>query len=128
PQRRQEKADHVDAKIQIGAKTTGRYLVVQEGIGRGDYTSVQWLASFGTDRFEYAIIDRTQQLALQRQRQAVDFIQQQGAVARGGELAKPIAIRPGEGPLDVSEHFAFDQARRHGAAIDDQKRLMAARR
>jgi hypothetical protein len=43
-------------------------------------------------------------------------------------LAAALPIGAREGAADVAEHLALDQARRQGAAIDHQERLLPARR
>ena len=80
------------------------------------------------DRLELAGFDDAQKRGLLFQAQGVDLVQQQRAVADGGELADLGAVGAGERTFDVAEKLAFDQVGRDGAARHGQEPVLLARR
>ena len=61
------------------------------------------------------------------ERHFADFIEKERAVVALLETSDPLAMRPGEGPLFVTEKLAFEQILRNRRAVDRQKALVAPR-
>ena len=80
-----------------------------------------------TQRPHRALLDRTQQLALHRQRQVADLIEEQCAALSG--LKKPGSILgcTGERALSVAEELRFEQLLRDRTAVDRDEGLVSAR-
>jgi hypothetical protein len=70
----------------------------------------------------------SQQAGLLFHPQRVDLIQEQRALAHGGELADLRPVGPGEGPFDMAEEFALHQVGRHGATGHGQEAVGRPRR
>ena len=80
------------------------------------------------DRLELARLDHPQQVRLLFQAERVDLVEQEGALAGGGELADLGRVRAGERALRVAEELALDQVAGERAARDGQEAVLAARR
>ena len=70
------------------------------------------------DPFELFFLQDAQQLDLQLVAHAGDFIEKDGAAVGRLEPAGLVVDGPGEGPLDVAEQLAFQQAFAQGPAVD----------
>jgi hypothetical protein len=66
-----------------------------------------------------------QQLDLQGQRHALDFVQKQGAAVGVLDLADALALGAGEGAFLVAEQFRFEDRFGQGAAIDGHEGMVA---
>src|SRR6185312_16325460 len=102
------KLHHVEAVIQVGAKAALLDLLLQIGIGRKDEAKIDRHLALGADRTNAAILEDAQQLALHRQRQLTDFIEEQRAAMGVKKQTVAAAIRAGESALEVAEQFGFD--------------------
>ena len=79
------------------------------------------------DRLDFAFLQRSQQFHLRRRRQFADFVEEQRAAVGLDEFAGVLFGGAGEGALLVPEQNRLDQIFWHGAAIDRNERLGAAR-
>ena len=80
------------------------------------------------DRHHAALLQRAQQLRLQRQRHVADFVEEQRAAVGFAEFAGgAVAARAGVGAGAVAEQFGFDQAGRDRRAVDGDEGAVAAR-
>src|SRR3546814_15841866 len=61
------------------------------------------------DPLDHALLQETQQLDLERQRNVADFVEEQRAPRRLFDLADHGLDRAGERALFVAEQFAFEQ-------------------
>ena len=59
--------------------------------------------------FEFAGFDDAQQIGLLFQGEGVDFVEQNGSIARRREFADFGTVGSGEGPFDVAKEFTFDE-------------------
>ncbi len=79
------------------------------------------------DRAHGALLDRAQQLALHRQRQLADLVEQQGAAVRGLEEALAVLGGTGEGALAVAEELGLEQGLGDRTAVDRDEGLRRPR-
>jgi hypothetical protein len=92
----------VQAIEQIGPEASLLDLLLQVGIGRKDEAKVDRNFTFRTDGPDAAVFEHAQQLALHRQRQFTDFIEEQRAAMGIEEQALTPAVCAGEGSLEVA--------------------------
>ena len=69
------------------------------------------------------LLERAQQLHLQRERHLADLVEEQRAAVGRLELALLVGDRAGEGALHVAEQLALEQVLGDGAAVDGDERL-----
>ena len=127
-QRRQRERHHAQAIEEIRAEAAGGHLAGEVAVGRGDEPHVDRLGLGRAERANLALLDRAQQLRLQRQRQLADLVQEQGAAVGRAEQALGVADGAGERAAHVAEQLAFDHALGQRAAVDGHERPAAARR
>ena len=75
-----------------------------------------------TDPFEAAFLEKTQQLCLERQRKAIDLVQEQRPATRHLKLAFHARVGSGEGALLVPKELAFDECFRDRSQVDVDER------
>ena len=75
---------------------------------------------------ELPVLQDTQQLGLQLQRQIGDLVQKQRALVRQLDAPQPLVERSGERAFFVPEHFAFEQTRGNRRAVEFHERPVAA--
>jgi hypothetical protein len=78
--------------------------------------------------FDHALLQKAQQLGLQRHRQVADLVEEQGAFAGVFDLADGLLGGAGERALLVAEQFGFQQGVGDGGAVDGDEALVGARR
>ena len=86
-QGRQVERHHVEAEIEIGAEPAALDGVFEVEVAGDDQAGRACLRLDAADRLELAGLDDAQQRRLLFQTERVDFVEQQRAVADGGELA-----------------------------------------
>ena len=74
------------------------------------------------DALELPLLDEAQDLALERQRQVADLVEEERAVVGHLGLADLAPAGPGEGPLLVAEQLVLEQGLRDGRAVDGHER------
>ena len=80
------------------------------------------------DPLDYSLLQKAQQLSLQRQRQIADLIEHQRAAVRGLDFAYRLSRRTGERALLVTEELAFEQRLGNRGTVDGNETFIAARR
>ena len=71
-----------------------------------------------TQAFNRALLQKSQQLGLQRDRKVPDFIEHQGTAIGGLDLAQRHLGGAGKGTLLVAKQFALEQILGNSRAID----------
>ena len=78
--------------------------------------------------FEFALLQRSQQLYLRRDVEVADFIEKKSAAVREFEAAFLTALRPRERALFVTEQFGLNQGLRQSRATDLDEWFVRAQR
>src|SRR5215831_15520215 len=97
-------------------------------IGGGDETDVDWDRLRAADALDDALLKRTQQLRLRRQRKIANLVQEQRSARRLLDAANLAARRAREGALLVAEELALDEILRERSAVDGDEGFGGARR
>src|SRR6185503_13419605 len=116
PKRRHGDRNDGEAEVQVLTKATRRDLVLNVAHRGGDDPDIDRQRLGATEAFDFACLEDTEQLRLQRERKLTDFIEEDRSAARSLERALVRAIGPRECTLLVTEQLAFDQRRRDRAA------------
>ena len=83
--------DDVEAPVEIGAEAAGGDFGGEIAVGAGDDADVDRLGAVRADRQDFALLQRAQQLGLERERHLGDLVEQQGAAVGGAEQALAVA-------------------------------------
>ena len=78
------------------------------------------------DAVEFMRLQNVKELGLDLGRNLADLIEEDGAAVGELEAADALGDGAGEGSLFVAEELAFHEARREGAAVDLDERLVGA--
>ena len=126
-QRRDLDLDDAQPEVQIAAELAGVGHRGEVAVRRRDEAHVGGQRLAPADALELALLDEPQQLALQRQRQLADLVEEQRAAVRGLDLADHPAVGAGVRAALVAEQLALDERGRQRRAVDVDERRLAAR-
>src|SRR6185436_17184045 len=126
-QRRNDDRKHRQPEIQILAVLPRRHGGLQVPVRRRHHAHVDVQRRRAADALERLLLERAQDLRLQRQRQIADFIEEQRAAVRELELPRLALRRAGEGALLVAEELGLEQVLGNRRAVDRDKRPVVAR-
>ena len=118
PQRRHHKLDHRKPIIEVGPKTSFGARLPQIGLAGGDRAQIDRDAAVGAEPFDHAVLQRTQQFCLGRERHAVDLVEKERAAIGVLDLADTDLRGAGEGAGLMPEELALDHGLRHRRTID----------
>ncbi len=108
-QRRQIDVDDVDSVEQFLAEAAGLDLGFEIFIGGAQHAHVERHRIVGAERVCLALLQRAQQLDLQRERQLADLVEQDGALVGGLQQADLVLAGAGERAALVAEQLALEQ-------------------
>ncbi|MCY1408334.1 hypothetical protein D9M71_236540 [compost metagenome] len=114
--------------VEIGAEMPVADAVGQVAVGRGDDPHVDVARLVLAQALDLAVLQGTQQLGLQAQRQLADLVEEQRAAVCRLEASATVGGGAGESALDVAEQLALGQRLRQGSAVDLHQRLVVAPR
>ena len=122
PQRRQVRGEHGQAVVQLRPQLPAR-----DGLGRGNAhrredADVSGDGGVAAEADDLSLLQRHQQLGLDRQGHRVQLVEEQRAPARSLEPTGPAAPGAGEGAGGDAEQLALDQLGGDGRAVDVDKR------
>ena len=126
-QRREGEGEHVEAIEQVGAEPALGDFGGQIAVDAGDHPDVDLDRLGCADRHDLALLQRAQQLGLERQRHLGDLVEQQRAPVGGAEEALAGLGRPGERAFLVAEQHRLEHRFGHRRAVDRHERTVAAR-
>src|SRR6056297_2249082 len=126
PQGRDRYREYAQPVIKVLPESTRFNLGAEVPVGGGNNANIDRDGPVVTDRFELVLLKHAQQLALKRQRNLADLVQEQRAAVGELHAPDPVAMGAGERALDVTEELAFEQVLGHRSAIDPDKRAIAA--
>ena len=84
-------------------------------------------AALGADLLQLAGLEEAEEQALHAQRHLADFVEEDGALVGGLELAGLVAIGAGEAALDVAEELGLEERLGQTGAVDGDEGLVGAR-
>ena len=90
-QRRDVQREHGEPVVEVGAEAAAVHLALEVAVGGGDDAHVDACARSRADALDLALLQRAQQLRLQRERQLADLVEEQRAAVGDLELAGAIA-------------------------------------
>jgi len=125
-QRRHREREHIEPIEQVLAKIAGGNLRRHVAVAGGDHADIDRDRPAAADALHLTLLQRTQQLGLQHQRQLRNLVQQQGPTVRLFELAGVRAGSAGKGTLLVTEQGALEQVVGDGGTVDGDKGLASA--
>ena len=114
--------DDVEAVVQVLAEAAGLHLGAQVLVRGADDAHVDRRLGHRADRPHRALLDHAQQLALHRQRQVADLVEEQRAALRGLEEALAVLVGAGEGALAVAEELGLQQVSREWRRSSPRRR------
>ena len=79
-----------------------------------------WLV--GSDRLDFAILQKSQEERLHAKAHFADFVEKQRPVLRELDLPPLVAVGAGKAALDVSEQLGLEERFRHAGAIHRHER------
>src|SRR3984957_19733305 len=126
-QRRQRERNHVQAVIEILAKTAGRDFSLEISIGRDDNASVNSERAITANSLKAAVLNEAQKFDLQRRRQLGNFVEQHGAAVDCFETSGLVVDRAGETSANMTEQLVFEHVLRQRRAANHDERAMPAR-
>ena len=126
PERRDGDGEYRQTEVQVLAVLSGRNGGFQIAIGGCDNAHVHLQRRGAAHALEALLLERAQNLRLQRQRQIADFIEKQRAAVGELELPRLAVGGAGERPLLVAEQLGLEQRLRDGRTIDRHERAVGA--
>jgi hypothetical protein len=116
-------AEDVEPVKQILPETILRHFARQVAIGGGHDADAHLAGGCTSDRLESPLLQHTQQLALEFQRQLAHFVEKDGAAIGEREPSLAARRRARERALLVPEELALNEGGRNGGAIHRHQRL-----
>src|SRR5581483_2643022 len=123
---RHDQLERVQPIEQVLAKPSGRDLLLEIAVGGGDDAHVGAPRLVLAEALELLLLEKAQQLGLQRRRQLADLVEEQRAALGRLDAPRLIAHRAGERALGVAEQLARQQLGRQRRAVDDHERVRVA--
>jgi hypothetical protein len=115
-------AHHMQSVEEIRAEGATVDFAAKVAIGRGDHPHVDGHLLHAAHRDDDALLENTQQLGLNLERQLAHFVEKDSSVVTGLERTHPAADGSGERASDVAEQVRLDEVGRDGRAVDHHKR------
>jgi len=127
PERRQGEREHREAVVEVLAEAPLADRPAQVLVGRGEHPHVDRLVPRAAEPAHAALLERLQELGLERLGQEPDLVEEDRAAVRGLEEARLGAPRVGEGAALVAEHLGFEQGLGDRRAVDVHEGPIRAR-
>ncbi len=124
-ERREMNGEDVQSVVKILAESFFLNRFQEVAVGGGDDADIDPHRKVAADAFEFMRLQNVKQLGLDLGRNLANLIEEDDAAV--GELEAADALGDGarEGPFLMAEELAFHEARRQGAAVDLDKKLVA---
>ena len=126
-QRRQVQVHDVDPVIEVLAEPSRLQLLVEVLVGRGHHADVDRLGLGLAHLRHRMVLQRAQQLHLQRCGHLADLVEKERSASRCLEAAGPGGDCAGEGAPGVAEQLALEEILGDGAAVDGHEGPRLAR-
>ena len=118
PQCRRAELHHVQPVIKVFTEIVLANSVDNVAIRRGDEPDIDTQFLVAADPREGAILQKTQQLGLQRAAHVADFVEENGPAIGLFNASRLLFQRAGKRALFVAEQFAFEQRFGNRRAVD----------
>src|SRR6185503_12672038 len=102
-------ADHAETVVEIFSELSIGDALLEIGIGRGEHPHIDRLRARLADRHDLALLQESQQLRLDVERQVADLVEEQGAACRRSNESLLIADGAGETAAAVAEQLAIGE-------------------
>ena len=124
----QAQANHVEAVVQVFAKTALFYPLLQILMRRRDDAHIGLDGVVPADPVKMAVAQYPEQPGLKIKRHVADFIEEKCAAVGLLKTAAPQRLRAGKGATLMAEELAFQQIFRNGGGVDRNEGPVGARR
>ncbi len=114
-------ADHAEPVVEIFAELAFGHPLLEVRVGRGEHADVHRLWTRLADRHDLALLQESQQLRLDVERQVADFVEEQRASDRRSNQSLLIGDRAGEAAAAMPEQLAVGQLARGRRAVVGQE-------
>ena len=118
-------ADHVEPVEEVFAEGAFLDELPKVGVGRRNDAGVELDRLRFADALDLALLQRAQQLGLQRQRHQADFVDEERAAVREFEPADAVGDGAGERAARVAEQLGLGQTFGNGGRVERDERLVA---
>ena len=125
PQRWYFNRHHIQAIVEILAKTPGIHLCGKIAMGRRNQPDINRDNLVATDTLNFALLNRTQQTHLHHRRDIANFIEKQRAAVRLNKAPFPAFIGSSKRPFFVTEQFRFQQGFVECRTVERYQRFFA---
>ena len=122
-ERGQMDAHDVDAIVQVGAELPVGDVGLEIARRRGDDAHVDGARGIVADAAHFALLQRAQQLHLQRHGEVAELVEEQRSLVRLLEQPLPLGGRAGECALGVAEQLTLEQRLGDRRAVHRDERL-----
>ncbi|HVP27785.1 MAG TPA: hypothetical protein VMW35_01315 [Myxococcota bacterium] len=109
--------DHVEPKQEVSPELAARHRGVEVAMGGGDDAGRHGKRALSADPLELAILECSQELALQQGVEIADLVEEERPARRLFEPADPLAHGTGERSSLVAEELTLDHRRGEGRTI-----------
>ena len=106
---RQDDRKHTEPVEQIGTKAAGRHFLLQVSVGGRENTYVDGSRNLLSEAFELTLLQNSEQLRLQLQRNLAHLVEKERPAGRGLKPPCSVAQGPGECPFHMAEKLALEQ-------------------
>lgn len=101
--------DDVEAVVEVLAESVLSDEGGEVAVGGGDDADIDADGSGASDEFEGFLLEDAEELDLDVGGDVADFVEEEGSAVGLLEASDAVAVGAGEGALDVSEEFAFEE-------------------
>ena len=115
-----------EAVVEVAAELLVRDHFGQVPVGRGHQANIHRNGARASQPLELLLLEGSQKLGLQLQRNVSDLVEEKAAVVRQFKAADLLHDGSGEGALLVPEQLALQQSAGYGGAIQPYKRMVPA--
>ena len=126
PQGGHDDLQHAQAEIEVAAETPFGHVLLQVAIGGGDHADIDVDRLAAADALEGMPFQHAEELGLDAGAHLADFVEHEGALVGGLELADLPLRGPGEGAALVAEQLAGQQFGRQRRAVQADEDAVVA--
>ena len=127
PQRSQPDGNNVQPVEQVGPEASGLHGLAEISVAGGQHPDIGQTGLPAADGAELFLLKKSEQFDLSRQRETVDFIQEQRSPLGFGHQAVGRPLRAGVGARRVAEKFVLHEVQRESAAVHRNERTLQSR-